>query len=240
MSDPGPARTSPVAEIEAFFQQPRTVALKEQVCEMGRRLWQRGYVDGNGGNLAIKVAPDLVLCTPTLVSKGFMNPADICLVDLDGNQLAGSKKRTSEILLHLEIMKAQPRAVATVHCHAPHANAFGLIGEAPPVGLLSEYEMTISAAVAPYFTPGNPELGRSVAALAGQHNTILMANHGVVCWSHVDLEDAYFKVETLEAYCITLTAACQVGKPFRPLSPAHLKDLLDFKRSVGIPDPRLG
>ena len=77
---------------------------------IGRRLWQREYVDGNGGNIAIRVGEDIALCTPTLVSKGFMKPEDMCLVDFEGNQLAGAKKRTSEILMHLQIMKRQPQA----------------------------------------------------------------------------------------------------------------------------------
>ena len=97
-------------------------SLKEQICEIGRRLWQRAYVDGNGGNIAIRVGEDIALCTPTLVSKGFMKPEDMCLVDFEGNQLAGVKKRTSEILMHLQIMKRQPKAVATCHCHPPYAH----------------------------------------------------------------------------------------------------------------------
>ncbi|MDB6023441.1 MAG: aldolase, partial [Pedosphaera sp.] len=106
---------SPKAELEAFFNSPYCHNLKEQLCEIGRRLWQREYVDGNGGNIAIRVGEDIALCTPTLVSKGFMKPEDMCLVDFEGNQFCGVKKRTSEILMHLQIMKKQPRAVATVH-----------------------------------------------------------------------------------------------------------------------------
>jgi L-fuculose-phosphate aldolase len=86
---------------------------------MGQRLWQREYVDGNGGNLAIRVGDGVALCTPTLVSKGFMKPEDLCLVDFTGKQLLGSKPRTSEILMHLQIMQRQPKAMASVHCHPP-------------------------------------------------------------------------------------------------------------------------
>ena len=86
------------AELEAYFNSSFAHALKEQLCDIGRRLWQREYVDGNGGNIAIRVGEDIAICTPTLVSKGFMKPEDMCLVDFEGNQLAGTKKRTSEIL----------------------------------------------------------------------------------------------------------------------------------------------
>ncbi|MGZ5568481.1 MAG: class II aldolase/adducin family protein, partial [Limisphaerales bacterium] len=96
---PVTSKSSP-KDIEAFFNSPEIHALKLQICDVGRRLWQRAYVDGNGGNIAIRVGEDIALCTPTLVSKGFMKPEDLCLVDLDGKQLAGTKKRTSEILMH--------------------------------------------------------------------------------------------------------------------------------------------
>src|ERR1051326_3126649 len=104
---------SPMPELEAYFHSPAARVLKEQLCDIGRRLWGRAYVDGNGGNLAIRAGDDIALCTPTLVSKGFMKPEDMCLVDFEGNQLAGDRKRTSEILMHLQIMKQQPKAVAT-------------------------------------------------------------------------------------------------------------------------------
>mgnify|MGYP002133194565 CR=1 FL=1 len=107
------------------------VGQSEQLCDVGRRLWQRAYVDGNGGNIAIRVGENIALCTPTLVSKGFMKPEDMCLVDFEGNQLLGTKRRTSEILMHLQMMKRQPTAVATCHCHPPYSTAFAVVGQAP-------------------------------------------------------------------------------------------------------------
>ena len=120
------------SELEMFFNSPYCHDLKLQICDIGRRLWGRAYVDGNGGNIAIRVGEDIALCTPTLVSKGFMKPEDMCLVDFEGNQLLGPKKRTSEILMHLQIMKRQPKAVATVHCHPPYATGFAVAGVEPP------------------------------------------------------------------------------------------------------------
>ncbi len=232
--------TSPPEDIERFFQSPQMTRLKEAICDIGRRLWQREYVDGNGGNIAIRVADDLVLCTPTLVSKGFMRPEDLCLVDLEGHQKAGVKKRTSEILMHLQIMQRQPRAKATVHCHPPYATGFAVAGVEPPTCMIPEYEVFSSVALAPYRTPGTPEMGRLVADLVEHHNTILMANHGVVSWSHLDVEDAYFKIEILEAYCRTILVASQLGKPPQTMTTAQLQDLLAIKQKLGIPDPRHG
>jgi L-fuculose-phosphate aldolase len=197
-------------------------------------------VDGNGGNISIRVGENLALCTPTLVSKGFMKPEDMCLVDLEGNQLAGKKKRTSEILMHLQIMKAQPQAKAVVHCHPPHATAYAVAGVEPPTCMIPEIEVFIGKVpIAPYETPGTIEMGKLVAALVDKHNTVLMANHGVVAWSHC-VEDAYFKMEIVEAYCRTIWVASQLGAPLKTFTSKQLQDLLRIKQNLGIPDPRFG
>jgi L-fuculose-phosphate aldolase len=230
----------PPAELEAFFHSPWCEELKRQMCDIGRRLWQRAYVDGNGGNIAIRVGDDIALCTPTLVSKGFMKPEDMCLVDFEGNQLCGVKKRTSEILMHLQMMKRQPQHLASVHCHPPYATGFAVAGVEPPTCMVPEYEVFASVAIAPYRTPGTPEMGRLVADLVDKHNVILMANHGVVAWSHLGVEDAYFKMEILEAYCRTILVASQLGRSPQTMTPGQLQDLLKIKQSLGIPDPRHG
>ena len=230
----------PKADLEAFFNSSSCHALKLQICDIGWRLWQRAYADGNGGNIAIRVGEDIALCTPTLVSKGFMKPEDMCLVDFEGNQLFGAKKCTSEILMHLQIMQRQPRAVATVHCHPPYATGFAVAGILPPPGMLPEYELFTSVAIAPYRTPGTPEMGRLVAGLVDNHNVVLMANHGVVSWSHNNVEDACFKIEILETYCRTVLVASRLVRTPNTISRAQLQELLKIKQSLGVPDPRFG
>jgi L-fuculose-phosphate aldolase len=229
---------SPKSELETFFNSPYAHNLKEQICAMGKRLWQREYVDGNGGNMAIRVGEDIAICTPTLVSKGSLTPEDMCLVDFEGNQLLGTKKRTSEILMHLQMMKKQPKAVATCHCHPPYATAFAIVGEAPPTCMLPEYEVFCSVGVAPYRTPGSPEMGKLVAELTDQYNTILMANHGVVTWSHNSIEEAYWRMEIIEAYCRTIIVARQLGKPINTFTGPQMKEILNIKKSLGYVDPR--
>ncbi|MBG86642.1 MAG: class II aldolase [Verrucomicrobiales bacterium] len=227
------------AEWDAILDDPANDSLKEEICEMGRRLWARAYVDGNGGNMSIRIGDNIALCTPTLVSKGSMAPEDICLVDLDGKQLSGRKKRTSEILMHLQIMKKVSRAKAVCHCHPPHATAFAVAGVEPPTCMIPEMEVFIGKApLAPYRTPGTPEMGKLVSDLAPDHNTILMANHGVVSWSHNGIEDAYFKMEIIEAYCRTVWVASQLGADMKTFSKEQMKDLLELKKGLDIPDPR--
>jgi L-fuculose-phosphate aldolase len=147
---PIPKATASAEEINRYFNSPEINALKEDICSVGHRLWQRNYVDGNGGNISIRLSEDLVLCTPTMVSKGALKPSDLCLVDLNGKQLAGTKPRTSEVMMHLQIMKAQPKAKACVHAHPPHATAFAVAGIEPPTCMMPEYEVFCAVAVAPY------------------------------------------------------------------------------------------
>jgi L-fuculose-phosphate aldolase len=228
-----PNSRSSKSALEAFFSSPHAQHLKAQICDVGRRLWQRGFVEGNGGNLAIRVGRDLAICTPTLISKGAMRPEDMCLVDLRGNQLLGSRKCTSEILMHLQIMNRQPRAVATCHGHPPHATAFAVMGEAPPSRVLPEYELICSVGLAPYATPGSAEVGRRVASLSDRHDTILMANHGVVAWSPSSLEEAYWRIEVVEMYCRTIAIARQLGRPIHTFNDSQMKALQNIKKRLG-------
>jgi L-fuculose-phosphate aldolase len=240
-----PAKTSSIPrasaaaeEINRYFNSPEVNVLKELICGVGHRLWQRSYVDGNGGNISIRLSDELVLCTPTMVSKGALKPSDLCLVDMDGRQLAGTKPRTSEVMMHLQIMKAQPKARACVHAHPPHATAFAVAGIEPPTCMMPEYEVFCAVAVAPYRTPGTDEMGKLVAELADKHNTILMANHGVVAWSHNSVEEAYWRMEIIEAYCRTIVVATQLGKPISSFGTKHMQDLLNIKKKLGFVDPR--
>lgn len=229
----------PVQQIKAFFSSKAMMRAKEQILDIGRRLWHRAYVDANGGNISLRVAKNLVLCTPTLVSKGFMKPADLCLVDLQGTQMAGTLPRTSEILMHLAIYQVQPRAVACVHAHPPHATGFAVAGVSPPMCMIPEMEIFCGEVpVAEYMTPGSHEIGEAVANLVDTHNTVLMGNHGVVAWG-TSVEDAYFKIEILEAYCRTVLVARQLKSEPNQIQPHHMRELLQIKERLGLPDPRI-
>src|SRR5918993_337777 len=81
--------------------------LKEQMCDIGRRIWLKGFCAGNEGNHSYRLGENRILCTPTGISKGNLKPDDLCVVDLEGKQVAGTRKRTSEINLHLAIYRAR-------------------------------------------------------------------------------------------------------------------------------------
>src|SRR5258708_21279225 len=106
--------------------------LKEQICEVGRRVYAKGFAAANDGNISFRLNDREVLCTPTMVSKGFLKVEDICKVDYEGKQLAGTRKRSSEILLHLSVYKHRPDVDSVVHCHPPPATALSGAGGPGP------------------------------------------------------------------------------------------------------------
>lgn len=226
------------AAVERFFHSPALEAIKAKMCDIGRRMWEKDYVDGNGGNITVRVSDDLVLCTPTLISKGFMKPEDMCLIDLEGRQLAGTKKRTSEALTHLGIMKRQPKARACVHAHPVHATAFAVASVLPPPCLIPEAEVFVGkVGLAEYQTPGTPENANAVGRVGVDHQVVLMQNHGVIAWGS-DAEDAHWKMENIEAYCKTVWVASQLGSGLHNFGTAKLKELIAIRQKLGMEDSR--
>lgn len=217
----------------ALFRSATARILKEQLCEMGRRGWQRGLFDGSSGNLSARLG-DSYLCTPTGVSKGFMRPEMIVLVDAAGTQVDGAApwRRTSEILAHLAVYRAAPLAAAVIHAHPPHATAYAVAEQVPPGGLLTEAELVLgSIALAPYATPGDPRLGEALTPLAAEHRAILLARHGALCWG-TSTEDAYLRMESLETCCQTLAVAAQLPGRRRPISAAQQAELTALRQRL--------
>ena len=221
-----------------LFSTPEAEAVKKEICHIGRKLWLRQFVDGNGGNISYRIGPNEVICTPTLVSKYDLTPEDLCLVDLEGNQAAGVKPRTSEIRLHLEIYKEVAEAKSVVHCHPPHATAYAITGRVPPNLVIPEFEVFVGkVAISPYETPGTTKFAQTVLPFVRDHNTVLLANHGIVCWAD-SVTHAEWYAEVLETYCWTLMIAAQLGAPISRISEQQGSDLLAIKKTLGLPDIR--
>lgn len=221
-----------------LFYTPEAEAIKKEICEVGRKLWMRQFVDGNGGNISYRIGPNEVICTPTLVSKYDLTPEDLSLVDLDGNQVAGTKPRTSEIFLHLEVYKSVPAAKSCVHCHPPHATAYAITGRVPPNLIIPEFEVFVGkVAIAPYETPGTSVFAQTVLPFIKEHNTVLLSNHGILCWGDTVTHTEWL-AEILETYCWTLMIASQLGAPIEHFSEQKGADLLAIKKRLGLPDAR--
>lgn len=225
-------------EMDRLFHSPEAKAIKKEICRVGWKLWQRSYVDGNGGNISCRLGENAVICTPTLLSKVDLKPEDLCLVDLEGNQLAGDLSRTSEVFLHLEIYKNVPQAKAVVHCHPPHATAYAITGHVPPTGIIPEFDVFVGGvAISPYETPGTKKFAETVLPFVRNHNTILLGNHGIVCWADTPTHAEWY-AENLETYCWTLLISNQLGVPYAKIPSSKQQDLLAIKKRLGLPDAR--
>ncbi|MBN2296128.1 MAG: class II aldolase/adducin family protein [Pirellulales bacterium] len=211
--------------------------IKQDICDIGDRLYKKGYAAANDGNISYRISENEVVCTPTLISKGFMKPDDLCIVDMEGNQISGRRKRTSEILLHLAIMKERPEVKSVVHCHPPHATAFGIAREPIPQCVLPEVEIFLGEVpIAKYDIPGSQNFADTILPFVNKSNVIILANHGTVSWGE-DPEKAYWWTEVLDSYCRMLMLARGLGRVNYFTEP-EAQALLDLKKQWGYPDPR--
>lgn len=212
--------------------------VKEEICDMGRRLYNKGFAAGNDGNISYRVDENRVVCTPTMICKGFMKPDDLCIVDMDGNQIAGVRKRTSEIFLHLTIMKERPEVKSVLHCHPPYATAFGIAREAIPQCVLPEVDIFMGdIPIAKYAIPGGQEFADTVLPFIKKSDVVVLANHGTVSVGPT-VEKAYWMTELLDAYCRILMLSRELGG-VHYFNKKEAEDLLDLKTKWGIKDPRV-
>lgn len=211
--------------------------IKLDICEIGRRLYAKGFAAANDGNISVRVGDNQVLCTPTMHSKGFLKPEDICTVDMTGKQIAGNKKRSSEALLHLEIYKCREDVKSVVHCHPPHATAFAVAREPIPQCVLPEVEVFLGdVPITKYETPGGQEFADTIIPFVKKSNIIVLANHGTVSYG-ANVEQAYWWTEILDAYCRILMLARSLGH-VAYFTEQQERDLLNLKQQWGWADPR--
>lgn len=211
--------------------------IKQEICEIGRRIYAKGFAAANDGNISYRIGENEVLCSPTMTCKGYLTPDDICTVDMNGKQLAGAKKRSSEILLHLTIMKERPDVKSVVHCHPPHATAFAVAREAIPQCVLPEVEVFLGEVpITRYETPGSQKFADTVLPFVKKTNLMILANHGTVSYGET-VERAYWWSEILDAYCRILMLARDLGK-IHYFSENETRELLNLKKGWGWSDSR--
>jgi len=211
--------------------------LKQDICEIGRRIYAKGFAAANDGNITIRVGENEVLCTPTMHCKGFLKPEDICLIDMTGKQLAGTKKRSSEALLHLEVYRQRPDVKSVVHCHPPHACAFAVAREPIPQCILPEVEVFLGdVPITKYETPGGQAFADTIKPFVHKTNIIILANHGTVSYGE-NVERAYWWTEILDAYCRILLLSKQLGR-VNYFTEEKERELLALKQKWGWSDPR--
>lgn len=186
-------------------------------------LHARGYLAANDGNVSARLGRRHLLVTPSGVHKGFLEPADLVVVDLSGRKVKGKGAPTGELALHLRALAARPDANAVVHAHPPIAIAMSLTGKRLD-GVLPEVTLSIgSLQVVPYARPLTDALALAVAARLGAGDAVIMARHGTVAVGR-DVADAYGKTERVEHAAQVLWSAYALG-PVKPVPPGEQRAL---------------
>jgi len=182
-----------------------------------RHLAAHRLIEGRDGNLSVRLAADRVLVTPCGHIKSLVSARDMVEVDLSGRaRRRGPRKPTSELDLHLRILRHRPDVQAVVHAHPPTATAFAVAGEEIPDNLLPELIFVVGPVpLVPYGTPGTPELGDRVVPYLKGHDALLLANHGAVTMGKT-LDEAWIRMESLEHCARIILAARLIGQP-KPL-----------------------
>jgi L-fuculose-phosphate aldolase len=209
---------------------------RRDLVEVGRRLHARGYVAANDGNITVRLDPGRILTTPKGVSKGFMTPEMMVVVDPEGHKLAGDRDPSSELLMHLEVYRQRADAGAVVHAHPPLATGFAVAGIPLDRAVLAEVITTLgSVPIAEYGTPSTRELPDAVRRYIKAHDGLLLANHGALTVAH-ELYAAYYKMETIEHFAkISLVARLLGGE--RLLTQEEVRRLQALRGSYGIAAP---
>jgi L-fuculose-phosphate aldolase len=209
--------------------------IKKQICEIGKRIYDRGMVAANDGNISVKINDNEFLCTPTGVSKGFMTPDYICRVDKEGNVLEanGSFKPSSEIKMHMRVYAQRPDVKSVVHAHPIYATSFAIAGIPLTQPIMPEAVIALGCVpIAEYGTPSTNEIPDAVEKYLPYFDAVLLANHGALSFSD-SLLAAYHKMESLEFYAQLLFNAKQLGGP-KQLSDEQVQGLYEIRRQFGL------
>ena len=209
--------------------------IKKQICDIGKRIYDRGMVAANDGNISVKISDNEFLCTPTGVSKGFMTPEYICKVDAEGNvlQANGTFKPSSEIKMHMRVYKQRPDVKSVVHAHPIYATSFAIAGIPLTQPIMPEAVIALGCVpIAEYGTPSTNEIPDAVEKYLQYYDAVLLANHGALSYSD-SLLAAYHKMESLEFYAELLFKSKQLGGP-KELSDAQVQRLYEIRRQFGL------
>jgi L-fuculose-phosphate aldolase len=216
--------------------------IRAHIVEIGRRVYEDGYVAASDGNISARLHDGTIVTTPTMICKGRMKESDLVLVDIDGTKLRKEERNpSSEFSMHREIYRLRPDIHAIVHAHPPFGTGFAVANVPLDKPLLSEVILTLGCVpLTAYGTPSTRELVDSLTPFIPHHDALLLANHGAVAYG-TDLEAAFARMETLEHFAKIALIAKIVGQP-KELPPEAISKLLDVREKSGYmsPDARGG
>ena len=196
---------------------------------MCRRLYERGLIAGHDGNVSARIAPDRILVTPAGMSKVDVQVDDLIELALDGKQVRGATRASSEVLMHLRIYQRRPDVHAVVHAHPPTATGFSVAGESFDTCVLPEMIFQVGwVPLVPYAEPGTPALADAFEPFLAHHDAFLMANHGATTVG-ATLLLAHQRMESLEHSARILLTARMLGR-VNPLTPLQVEALVEARQ----------
>lgn len=215
--------------------------IKELMCEIGRRVYNNGFVAANDGNFSVRINDDEILTTPTGVSKGFMTPDMICKVNMKGEVLeaSGLYKPSSELKMHIRVYEERADVKSVVHAHPPFGTSFAIAGIPLTKQIMPEATISLGCVpIAKYGTPSTYEIPDAISEYLQNYDALLLENHGALTYGQ-DIITAYFKMESLEFYAKLLYHSTMLGGP-KELNDSQVNDLLDLREKMGVPGKHPG
>lgn len=208
---------------------PSFLTLREEILHIGHRMYERGFVASNDGNISVRLDKDEFLITPAGVSKGFMSSDSLVRINGSGKPFFGQGKVSSEAKMHLAIYRQRPDIDAVVHAHPPYATTFTVARIPLTPCILPEVVFSLGAVpLVPYALPSSEELAQQVAEWSEKTDALLLANHGVVTLG-ADVQAAYHKLETVEHFAQILWLSQAIGGA-KGLSKAQVADLISLRQ----------
>ena len=209
--------------------------VKAQICDVCHKMWQLGWVAANDGNVSVKLEDGNILATPTGISKSFITPEKLILIDSEGNVLEAAEgyRPSSEIKMHLKCYEKRPDVFSVIHAHPPGATGFAVAHKAMDMyNMIEDVAVIGSVPLTPYGTPSTVEVPNAIEPYLEEHDVMLLENHGALAFSD-SLLNAYHKMESVEFYAQLLYQAKMLGGP-KPLSEEQVQRLYEIRRKFGM------
>jgi len=205
---------------------------RKAICKIGDKMYSKGFVAANDGNISIKISEDIIIVTPTGVSKGGMSMNSLVKMKLDGT-IIGKNKPSSEVKMHIRVYQLNKSVNSVVHAHPPASTAFAIARIPLNRPIMSESILTLGVVhVADYALPGTKEVPDSIEPYVNSHNAVLLANHGLLTWGD-DITQAMYRMESAEQYCNIMIYLKQIGEPVE-FSCNQVSDLIEIRKKLGI------
>ena len=208
----------------------KLTAIKDQICDVCQKMWQLGWVAANDGNVSARLADGRIIATPTGISKSFITPEKLVLLDSQGHVLeAGEGLRpSSEIKMHLRCYEKRPDVQSVIHAHPPGATGFAVAHKAMDMyNMIEDVAVIGSVPLTPYGTPSTSEVPDAIEPYLEEHDVMLLENHGALAVGS-DVLTAFYRMESLELWAKITINAVILGGSF-DISRDNIQKLIDLR-----------